>query len=105
MDMTDLEEQLKQAKNCRRRIIVTDGVFSMDGDEAPLKEILALADQYNAIVLVDDCHATGFIGPTGRGTDEACVRDWFRIVRKDRHHQFDVRESHVWRNGWIYHWA
>ncbi|KAI1726784.1 aminotransferase class I and II domain-containing protein [Ditylenchus destructor] len=72
MDMNDLEVQLKQSSDCRRRVIVTDGVFSMDGDEAPLKEIFSLARKYNALVLVDECHATGFIGPTGRGTEEAC---------------------------------
>lgn len=72
MDMEDLEEQLKTAKDaCRRRIIVTDGIFSMDGDEAPLDQIVALAKQYEALVVVDDCHATGFVGPTGRGTEES----------------------------------
>jgi glycine C-acetyltransferase len=69
-DMTDLEAQLKAAKasNARRIIIVTDGVFSMDGYFADLVSIRALADRYDALVMVDDCHATGFIGPQGRGT-------------------------------------
>lgn len=69
-DMTDLEEQLKKAQEQRNRIIVTDGVFSMDGDIAKLNEICDLAEKYNALVMVDDCHATGFIGKTGRGTHE-----------------------------------
>lgn len=71
MDINDLEQQLFQTKNCRRRVIVTDGVFSMDGDIAPIADIVNIAKQYKAIVMVDDCHATGFIGKTGRGTEEA----------------------------------
>ncbi|PZP49488.1 MAG: glycine C-acetyltransferase, partial [Pseudopedobacter saltans] len=72
-NMEDLEAQLKAAseKNTRFKIIVTDGVFSMDGIVANLKGICDLADQYNALVMVDDSHATGFIGKTGRGTHEA----------------------------------
>jgi len=69
-DMADLEEQLKAAQSQRFRIIVTDGVFSMDGDIAKLNLICDLADKYKALVMVDDCHATGFIGKTGRGTHE-----------------------------------
>ncbi len=69
-DMDDLEEQLKKAQEQRFRIIVTDGVFSMDGDIAKLDQICDLADKYNALVMVDDCHAAGFIGKTGRGTHE-----------------------------------
>jgi len=72
MDMQDLEEKLKDAAGCRYRVIVTDGVFSMDGDIAPLKDICALAKKYDALVLVDDSHATGFIGKSGRGTPELC---------------------------------
>jgi glycine C-acetyltransferase len=68
--MTDLEEQLKKAQAQRNRIIVTDGVFSMDGFVAPLDKICDLADKYNALVMVDECHASGFIGKTGRGTIE-----------------------------------
>ncbi len=69
-DMGDLETQLKAAReaNARRIIIVTDGVFSMDGYYANLKVIRVLADQYDALIMVDDCHATGFTGPQGRGT-------------------------------------
>jgi glycine C-acetyltransferase len=69
-DMNDLEVQLKAAKagNARRIIIVTDGVFSMDGYFADLKSIRSLADKFDALVMVDDCHASGFIGPEGRGT-------------------------------------
>ncbi|WP_088653682.1 glycine C-acetyltransferase [Geofilum rhodophaeum] len=69
-DMADLEVQLKAAQAQRFRIVVTDGVFSMDGDIAPLKAICDLADQYEALVMVDDSHASGFIGKTGRGTHE-----------------------------------
>ncbi len=70
-DMADLEEQLKKAQAQRYRIIVTDGVFSMDGFVAPLDKICDLADKYKALVMVDESHATGFIGKTGRGTIEA----------------------------------
>ena len=69
-DMNDLEEQLKQAQKQRFRLIVTDGVFSMDGFVAPLDKICDLADKYNAMVMVDESHASGFIGKTGRGTIE-----------------------------------
>jgi glycine C-acetyltransferase len=69
-DMGDLEEQLRSATSARRRLIATDGVFSMDGYVAPLKDICDLADHYNAMVMVDDSHAVGFVGPTGRGTPE-----------------------------------
>ena len=69
-DMADLEEQLKEAQSARRRMIATDGVFSMDGDIARLDKICDLAEKYDAMVMVDDCHATGFIGKTGRGTHE-----------------------------------
>ena len=69
-DMADLEEQLKKAANCRFKLIVTDGVFSMDGFVAPLDKICDLAEKYNALVMVDESHATGFIGKTGRGTVE-----------------------------------
>ena len=69
-DMNDLEAQLKAAREggARRVIVVTDGVFSMDGYFAKLAEVRALADRFDALVMVDDCHATGFIGPQGRGT-------------------------------------
>ncbi len=69
-DMTDLELHLKQTQSKRFRMVVTDGVFSMDGVLAKLDEICNLADEYDAIVLVDDSHATGFVGKTGRGTHE-----------------------------------
>lgn len=69
-DMADLENKLKEASNCRFRLIATDGVFSMDGTIANLPAICELADRYDAMVMVDDSHATGFIGATGRGTPE-----------------------------------
>jgi len=71
-DMSDLEKKLQAAQNSKTRVIVTDGVFSMDGDIAKLKEICDLAEKYNSLVLVDDSHATGFIGLSGRGTAELC---------------------------------
>ncbi|GAA4110110.1 glycine C-acetyltransferase [Streptomyces sp. NPDC048491] len=67
-DMADLEAKLKEASGARRRLIVTDGVFSMDGYIAPLQEICDLADRYDAMVMVDDSHAVGFTGPGGAGT-------------------------------------
>ncbi|WP_194851768.1 glycine C-acetyltransferase [Nonlabens antarcticus] len=72
-DMTDLEKQLKQANEdgARHKVIVTDGVFSMDGILAPLDKICDLADKYDALVMVDECHAAGFLGDTGRGSLEA----------------------------------
>ncbi|QDU38674.1 2-amino-3-ketobutyrate coenzyme A ligase [Maioricimonas rarisocia] len=69
-DMQDLEHQLKEAKDARFRLIATDGVFSMDGYIAPLADICELADRYDALVMVDDCHATGFLGENGRGSHE-----------------------------------
>ena len=69
-DMADLEKQLQAAAGARYRMIATDGVFSMDGYLAPLDEICELADRYDALVMVDDSHAVGFTGPTGRGTPE-----------------------------------
>lgn len=80
-DMADLEAQLKAAQSSRFRIIVTDGVFSMDGDIAKLNEICDLAEKYDALVMVDDSHASGFIGKTGRGTHEHCnVMDRVDII-------------------------
>ncbi len=82
-DMADLEKQLQQANTdgSRFKIIVTDGVFSMDGVLAPLDEICDLADKYDAMVMVDECHATGFIGKTGRGTpEEKGVMDRIDII-------------------------
>ncbi len=69
-NMTDLEEKLKSTQHCRNRIIVTDGVFSMDGTIAQLDKIVELAEKYNALIMVDECHASGFMGKTGRGTHE-----------------------------------
>jgi len=69
-NMQDLEEKLKESSGARNRIIVTDGVFSMDGTIAQLDKICDLADKYDAIVMIDECHASGFIGRTGRGTHE-----------------------------------
>lgn len=69
-DMNDLEKQLRESKNARLRLVATDGVFSMDGDLAKLPEICELAERYDAIVMIDDSHATGFIGKHGKGTAE-----------------------------------
>jgi glycine C-acetyltransferase len=69
-DMDDLERRLREARDARTRLIATDGVFSMDGDVARLRDICALAERHDALVMVDDSHATGFFGPTGRGTPE-----------------------------------
>jgi glycine C-acetyltransferase len=69
-NMDELEQILKETQNATYRLVVTDGVFSMDGDIAKLPEIVALAEKYDALVMVDDSHATGYIGPTGRGTAE-----------------------------------
>ncbi len=71
-DMNDLEEKLKETQAARIRLIATDGVFSMDGDIAPLAEICRLAEHYDSLVMVDDSHATGFMGKSGRGTIEHC---------------------------------
>jgi glycine C-acetyltransferase len=71
-DLNDLEAQLVAAKDARIKMIATDGVFSMDGDIAKLADICALADKFQALVMVDDSHATGFVGKTGRGTPELC---------------------------------
>ena len=80
-DMADLEAQLIKAQEHRNRIIVTDGVFSMDGTIAQLDKICDLAEKYNALVMVDDCHSTGFVGKTGRGTHEHCgVMDRVDII-------------------------
>ncbi len=69
-DMGDLQSKLEEASDARCRLIATDGVFSMDGDIAPLDEIVALAERFGALVMVDDSHATGFVGPAGRGSAE-----------------------------------
>jgi glycine C-acetyltransferase len=80
-DMADLEAQLVSARDARRRLVVTDGVFSMDGYFAPLDEICALAERHDALVMVDDSHAVGFIGATGAGTPERSgVQDRVDIV-------------------------
>jgi glycine C-acetyltransferase len=71
-DMDDLEAKLKEAGGARRKIIATDGVFSMDGYIAKLGEICDLAEKYDALVMIDDCHSAGFMGKTGRGTHEHC---------------------------------
>ncbi len=71
-DMADLEEKLKEAADAKCKIIVTDGVFSMDGTIAQLDKICALAEKYDAVVMSDECHSTGFMGKTGRGVHEHC---------------------------------
>lgn len=80
-DMNDLEAKLKEASGARRKLIATDGVFSMDGYLAKLDEICNLAEKYDALVMVDDSHAVGFVGKTGRGTHEHCgVMDRIDII-------------------------
>ncbi len=80
-DMGDLEAQLIKAQDQRHRIIVTDGVFSMDGDIAKMDQICMLADKYDALVMTDECHSAGFIGKTGRGVPELCnVQDKVDII-------------------------
>lgn len=80
-DMADLEAQLHEAAGCRVRLIITDGVFSMDGDLAVLDRIVDLAERYDAVVVVDDSHATGVLGPKGRGTPAHCgVADRIEII-------------------------
>jgi len=72
MDLADLDAKLREASGARVKLVATDGVFSMDGDIAPLKETLAVCKKHDALLFVDECHATGFLGATGRGTDEHC---------------------------------
>lgn len=72
LNLQSLKQCLLDATDCRQRLIATDGVFSMDGDVAPLKEILVLAEEHNATLFIDECHATGFFGATGKGTPEHC---------------------------------
>lgn len=80
-DMADLERCLEEARGARHRLIATDGVFSMDGYYAKLAEICDLAERYDAMVMIDDCHATGFVGETGRGSHEHCgVMDRVDII-------------------------
>lgn len=80
-DMADLEEKLKESSGARVRLIATDGVFSMDGTVAQLDKICDLADKYDALVMSDECHATGFVGKTGRGVHEYCdVMDRIDII-------------------------
>jgi len=71
-NMADLEAKLQETKHCRNRIIVTDSVFSMDGTIAQLDKIVALADKYEALIMIDECHSSGFMGKTGRGVHEHC---------------------------------
>lgn len=81
MNMEDLEKSLIDAQSCRLRLVVTDGVFSMDGDIAPLDKITALCEKYDALLMIDECHATGFLGATGRGTPEIFgVQDKIDII-------------------------
>ena len=69
-NMQDLEAKLQEGQDAKVKMIVTDGVFSMDGNVAPLPQIVELAEKYGALTFIDECHATGFFGPTGRGTEE-----------------------------------
>src|SRR5204862_146859 len=87
-DMADLEQTLKAARDARLKLIFTDGVFSMEGDIARLPDIVALAQQYGAVVAVDDSHATGVLGPTGRGTAE----------------HYDIVARPTLRGIWVWRW-
>jgi glycine C-acetyltransferase len=79
--MNDLEVQLQKSQDARFRIVVTDGVFSMDGNVAPMDEIVALAKKYDALVMVDECHSAGVVGETGRGvTEKFNVRGQVEII-------------------------
>ncbi len=86
--MAHLEEKLQLHADKRFKLVITDGVFSMDGDTAKLDEMVALCEKYDAMVLVDDSHASGFIGKTGRGTHEKCG-----VVGQDRRHHDDLRQG------------
>ena len=83
-DMDDLERMLVESQDCRGRLIVTDGVFSMDGNVCPLPDIKRLADKYKALIFIDECHATGFFGATGRGTEEFFNMEGSVVSRKGR---------------------
>ena len=101
-DMADLEERLKETQDCRFRLIATDGVFSMQGDLAPLEEICDLADKYDALVMVDDSHATAFVGPNGRGTpEEMGVIDRVDVVTSTLGKALGggLRGLHHWQEG------
>lgn len=79
-DMTDLENKLRESKSARLRLIATDGVFSMDGTVAPLSKIIELAKKYDAITFVDDCHATGFFGKTGRYVKKKFIFTYYLLM-------------------------
>ncbi len=97
-DMNDLEEKLKEASAARNRLIATDGVFSMDGYFAKLDEICDLAEKYDALVMVDDSHAVGFVGKTGRGTHEYCgVMDRIDIITGTLGKAWAVRRAVILR--------
>jgi len=99
-DMNDLEEKLKSAQSNRMRLIVTDGVFSMDGNVAPLKQIIDLAEKYKSLVFIDECHATGFFGKTGRGTEE-----YFGLQGKVDIINSTLGKSTWWSCRWIHDWT
>jgi glycine C-acetyltransferase len=97
--MEDLEINLIESKNSRNRIIVTDGVFSMDGDIAKMNEICDLADKYDAMVMTDECHSAGFIGKTGRG-----VPEYHNVINRVDIITGTLGKALGWCNGGIYHW-
>lgn len=98
-NMEDLENKLKETSNLRCRIIVTDGSFSMDGTIAQLDKICDLADKYDAIVMIDECHSSGFLGKTGKGTHEyRNVTGRIDIIR-------NIRQSLRWCKWWLYQWT
>ena len=93
-DMADLEDKLRAARDARLKLVLTDGVFSMEGDIAKLPDIVALARKYDAIVAMDDSHGTGVLGRTGRGTAEHCG-----------HHHVDSGQGARRRSGWLHGWG
>lgn len=96
-DMKELEEKLIATQHCRSRMIATDSVFSMDGTIAKLDLICDLADKYDAIVMIDESHSSGFMGKTGRGVHELC-----NVMDEIRYYYWNFGQSFGWRKWWFY---
>jgi 7-keto-8-aminopelargonate synthetase-like enzyme len=95
-DLDDLVAKLEQAKGAKRRLIWTDGVFSMEGAIAKLPDLIDIARRHNAVLAVDDSHSTGVLGETGRGTAEH-----FGVLGEVGHHHVDAGQGAGWRGGWL----